>query len=187
MTNVYLIKLNKELDKIKTSKLAWDYLRKIYQEDYCTDIDKIGIVRNIYNKPYLKNPISYFNISHSSKMIAICISPFDCGVDIEKIKYEDRHFLLTKLLGENEVKKYNAIEDSMKKIEYLFKVWTTKESYFKCKGTGILYTKLKEDLDINNTITFIIDNIDKYYLSISLNKDINYEEPIQIKNINTNI
>ena len=43
----------------------------------------------INKKPYLKSKNKYFSISHCKEYIAICISDFDCGIDIEPIKQRD--------------------------------------------------------------------------------------------------
>ena len=188
MTKVYILKLKNKYDKKAISNLAFQKFKEISLNDFNIDIDNYEIIRNEFNKPYINPNIIYYNISHSYNLITICISNKECGIDVEKVRKDEKHLMLAnKILDERET---NEVNTSVDKYDYLFKVWTMKESYFKCEGTGIIYNNLKNDFDFSNTISFkyIYDGIDEsedYYISITIknNAKINKEEHLQFKEI----
>ena len=186
MTKVYTIKLNKPKDKQIISEDAWNMLNKILLKDYNINIHDYEIIRNKYNKPYINPNMLYFNISHSFNMIVICISNNECGIDIEKIRNHEKHLALAnKILCEEE---YIEYEKCINKYDYLFKKWTMKESYFKCKGTGIIYSELNKSFDFSNTLTFKYIYDDKiqneeYYISVTVDKESLTNECIQFEEL----
>lgn len=190
MTKVYIIKLKSKYEKKEISSLAYQKFKEISLNDFNIDIDKYEIIRNEYNKPYINPNIIYFNISHSYNLIVICISNKECGIDVEKIRKDKKHLLLSnKILDNDELTEYNK---TMDKYDYLFKTWTKKESYFKCEGTGIRYSNLKNTFDFRNTLSFkyIYDTIngeEEYYISVTINnqaeKKYQREEQIEFDEI----
>ena len=82
---------------------------------------------NEYGKPYAHNG-KFFNISHSGNFVALAISDYEVGVDVEAIKKRDLSFL-TNIFVEDDIKGA-SLEDT-----YL--LWCNKESLAKCVGRGL--------------------------------------------------
>lgn len=119
-----------------------------------------SISYNEYGKPYLNNNL-YFNISNSNNITACIISDKEIGLDIEKIKYNEK--VAKRVLN---VKEMEILNNSKNKDEMFTIFWTSKESYVKLLGIGIGYglknvdtTKLKEKI--------IIKKYNNYILAIS--------------------
>ena len=82
------------LFSFQNKKISNEKILKIHCLAYLM-LDRI--LKNIYNledrtivfedgKPFLKNKTLYISISHSGEYIAIAVSKYNCGVDIEKNK-----------------------------------------------------------------------------------------------------
>ena len=86
-----------------------------------------------YGKPYFKGNPVYFNISHTSNAIACAVEPSEVGVDIQNnIREYER--IAKRVCTPSEIEK---IRSDALPIQYFTKLWTLKESYVKCIGTGI--------------------------------------------------
>lgn len=95
---------------------------------------------NQYGKPYIQNPSVHFNISHSGDMVVCAIDHMPIGIDVEKIRQIDLSVakrICTEREQEylNNCKSYERFKDDIYKC--FFEIWTLKEAYFKCNGTGI--------------------------------------------------
>lgn len=119
-----------------------------------------SIFYNEYGKPYLDNNL-FFNMSHSNNITACIISDKEVGIDIEKIKYNEK--VAKRVLNKEEMK---ILNNSNNKAEMFTIFWTIKESYVKLLGIGISYglkkvdtTKLKEKI--------ILKKYNDYILAIS--------------------
>ena len=93
-----------------------------------------------HGKPYITNYEGiYFNISHCHEAVAIGVSNREIGIDIEG----RRHFsdpLIERAFSEEEKA---IIKDSDDPQKDFARIWTRKEAWFKCTGTGILMDHLK--------------------------------------------
>lgn len=90
------------------------------------------IVKTEKGKPYFKYiPDLFFSISHKDEVTVIVLSDCEVGVDVEKIKKADLR--VTRRFLKEEID-YITKCDSDRRF---FEVWTKKEAYLKCKGTGI--------------------------------------------------
>ncbi|HPX83487.1 MAG TPA: 4'-phosphopantetheinyl transferase superfamily protein [Bacilli bacterium] len=170
-TNVYVFRSSNQDEDIK--KL----LKEKLQEDYKLDIKTLKFKYNKYKKPYLNLPV-YFNISHSYDLIALVISKYEVGIDIEKVQTR-KEKLADKIFSEEEMKEYQE----NKSDSYLIKKWTEKEAYFKLLGTGLILNELKQDYSRYVKSYKLEDNKELYYLSIATNETINInilEENIKI-------
>lgn len=95
-----------------------------------------------HGKPYAVG-CAEFNISHSGDMVVCCVSDKCIGIDIEMIKPLNSS-IIRKLCTESD-KRYIYGEDSLdetnefgnEQLYRFYEVWTAKEAYFKCIGTGI--------------------------------------------------
>lgn len=117
--------------KKKIPKIISDYLCRKAVSEFC-DIspEKIEFLKNDYGKPFAKDLPVHFSVSHSGNMVVCAVSDREIGIDIEKIRP----------INLKAAKKF-ATE---KELEYIysgenrfFEIWTLKEAYFKCIGTGL--------------------------------------------------
>lgn len=103
------------------------------------------LLKNEYGKPYYKNTNIKFNKSNTIGLSVLIIDNKECGIDIERIrKYDD--IMAKRILSKSE---YDFVNINNKDL-YFTIIWTLKESYLKCIGTG-LNLNLKD-------ISFVKDN-----------------------------
>ncbi len=118
-------------EKKRISKIVSDYLCRKAVSEFCGIAqEEIAFVKNNHGKPCAENLPVYFSVSHSTDMVICAVSDKEIGIDIER----------TKPFNPNAAKKF-ATE---KELEYIrsnengfFEIWTLKEAYFKCIGTGL--------------------------------------------------
>lgn len=113
------------------SKIVADNLCRNAISDFCRiSPDKIefGVTEN--GKPYAKGLDVNFNISHSGDMVVCAVSDKEIGIDIEKTR-EINPRISEKFACEKEIEYINSHKNG------LFEIWTLKEAYFKCIGTGL--------------------------------------------------
>lgn len=100
---------------------------------YLLGIPEGDIEIGTYGKPYFKGKHVYFNISHTSNAIACAVESSEVGVDIQNnIREYER--IIKRVCTPSEIEK---IRSDALPIQYFTKLWTLKESYVKCIGTGI--------------------------------------------------
>lgn len=115
---------------------------------------------NEFGKPYLvQYPSIHFNISHSGSMVACVISNSEIGIDLEMIK-PHKESLIKYCLSSSEYQSLTANFD-----EEFIVLWTKKESYLKCLGTGIS-DDLKNCLHKASNYHFQTTKIDNYILTV---------------------
>ena len=99
--------------------------------------DAIEIRRDTNGKPYFPQiPQIRFSISHSGGFWACVFHEKEVGLDIEDPTIRRMTIPLDRL-----AKRYFSLEEQQfyegKGLEAFLKVWTRKEAYLKCVGTGI--------------------------------------------------
>lgn len=100
------------------------------------DPNDIIFSRQKYGKPYIKGyPDFHFNISHTKNAIAIAISDYPVGVDVERIrkvefKIADRFFASLECQYIN--------PPTTGADQRFFEIWTKKEAYVKWIGKGLV-------------------------------------------------
>ena len=164
-----------ELSKINSLKSKYDQVRSLLgllliKAFTIKNNGNYIIKKNDYGKPYLIDNKFYYNISHSNEYVALGISNIDIGIDIEY--------------------------DNKDNINY--KEWTTKESFFKLIGKGLLMNDEDYIIDYNSNIInynntnykFNNYNLNNYILSVSYKdntkvniKRLNVIELIELFNI----
>lgn len=97
-------------------------------------------------KPQIKNHEGlFFNISHSENKIAVVVSDEEIGIDIEVMRPHSLR-LTKKICNDKELLYiFGHLPDetdftetaSKETLHRFFEVWTAKEAYFKCIGTGL--------------------------------------------------
>lgn len=115
----------------RASKIAADYLCRKAISEFCNVApESIEFFKNEFGKPFAKNLPVHFSISHSGNMVVCAVSNKEIGIDIEEIRPVKPNAAL-KFATENELKYINSNENGF------FEIWTLKEAYFKCIGTGL--------------------------------------------------
>lgn len=115
----------------RLSKIAADALcRKAVSENCGIPCNEIIFGTAEKGKPFAVNAEIRFNVSHSGKMVVCAISDKEIGIDIEKIRTVN-HRAAERFATESEIDYINSEADGF------FKIWTLKEAYFKCIGTGL--------------------------------------------------
>ena len=117
--------------KAAIHSLSYFLTDRILKNIYKIDDREITFVNS---KPILKNNKKHFSISHSDCYIAICFSDYECGIDIEKIKFRD----------------FKAISDRMnfhtESLEEFYRKWTEYEALYKLgvnnKAESKYYSKI---------------------------------------------
>ena len=90
---------------------------------------------NEYGKPFIPNrPDIQFSISHTKNAIAVAISRYPVGLDIEQIRPQS-DALIKKTMNMAEQKQ---IADSQSPDVTFTSLWTQKEAVLKLRGTGIV-------------------------------------------------
>jgi phosphopantetheine--protein transferase-like protein len=101
-----------------------------------------------------------FSISHSGDMVAVVISQYPVGIDVERMS-ERLERVMPRILTDNEKRSLSNIpKENM--LEYLCTKWVQKESIFKAKDAKAFTPSKIEAQDYKTYIS----RIDDYFLSI---------------------
>lgn len=122
-----------------------------------------------YGKPFAVGLNVEFNISHSGDMVVCAIDKHPVGIDIEQIRTIDLNIVkrictdeeLVCLFGHEPKEDDFEQTPDIALLTRFFEIWTAKEAYYKCIGTGIYDLKISPP---KNTITFKID--EDYIVSV---------------------
>ena len=125
MIGVYIQKWNQKQD-VPWQHILADILKKDYGVENCPPI-----LKDEYGKPYIENHEVEFNVSHSGEYLAIAVSEFPVGVDIQEPK-NIKDGMFRKVVQEEETE---LIGDNRQK-DFL-RLWTLKESFVKAEGKGL--------------------------------------------------
>ena len=94
--------------------------------------NNVEIIKTEKGKPYFKHiPDMFFSVSHTEGLTVIALGDSEVGVDVERLRKADLRVIKRFLKEEAD---YIAECDSDRRF---FEIWTKKEAYLKCKGTGI--------------------------------------------------
>lgn len=85
-------------------------------------------------KPYFKDGLLHFSISHTEKRAVCVLSERPVGVDAEEADRKIDLRLAEKILSPGEYAQYQQAED---KRLALLTFWVLKEAYLKCTGEGL--------------------------------------------------
>lgn len=138
-----------EIGKIRNpvsvkQKIAADYLCRKAIAEFCDVFPESIIIRKTsQGKPYAENVKAEFSVSHSGDVVVCAVSDNEIGVDAEIIKKVN--FRAAERFAAKEEISYIG-----ENTERFFEIWTLKEAYFKCIGTGL-------GADIKN-VSFRIEN-----------------------------
>lgn len=124
MINVYIRKWKKQ--DASWERILADVLKKDYQIESCPEI-----MRDEMGKPYLKEQIVHFNVSHSGEYLAIAVSDKPVGVDIQETK-SIKDGMYRKVVQQQE----QMLIGEERQKDFL-RLWTLKESFVKAEGKGL--------------------------------------------------
>ncbi|MGL4589601.1 MAG: 4'-phosphopantetheinyl transferase family protein [Mycoplasmatales bacterium] len=161
------------------SLISYVLLRNLLKENYNIDLNKLKLIYNQNNKPYIKEcPNIHFNISHCSSGVCCAISDQEIGIDIEnraEIDWKIVDFIYT----QNEK---GFLQNSKEQNTDFIKIWTLKESYIKKEGLSIANKdEILEILPLEKRIlikdlVFEINEDEKFIMtSCRKNTDLEYE------------
>ena len=129
----------------KRLSVCGEMLAKKMIAKHCSEVpENAEILTDSNGKPYVRIPGIEFNISHSGDMVACALSDMPIGVDIEKMREIDDK--LIEFVCTDDEKKY-VFENDETKQKRFFEIWTAKEAFFKCDGSGISDLKSINVLD----------------------------------------
>lgn len=137
--------------------------------DYCNRIHytkEIKIQKEIQGKPYIKHNPFYFNVSHSYDYYIIAFFNHPIGIDIEKHRDRNYHYIAKRYYNEEE---FEYINNNGR--EAFFDLWCMKEAYTKYLGESIFnhlkVSMVKDNQLINKKEQFYFHklNIDNDYSS----------------------
>lgn len=127
-------------EKKEQSRSGYCLLAEMIKTRYAYDLEKEtdSVMRTDTGKPYLRlHPELFFNISHSGEWIACVLGNVPVGIDIQyhrEIKLEQT---ARKICTPDEWKTFMQVGTEKGKKDFLFQIWTKKESYLKFTGDGI--------------------------------------------------
>ncbi len=118
-------------EKKRNLRICADWLCRKAISEFCgVSHREISFGMSPLGKPYAKNLPVYFSISHSGDYAVCAIADTEIGIDIEEIRTVHPR-ASEKFCTEDEKEFAESDENGF------FKIWTLKEAYFKCIGTGL--------------------------------------------------
>ncbi len=105
----------------------------------------------------------YFSLSHSENIVAVAVSNYPIGIDVEIIKPHSDD-VAKRIFTEGELQEFLQL-DKKERTDFFVKKWTQKESIYKKDGGEAFEPKKIEDF--NGESRIINDNERSYYLSIA--------------------
>ena len=134
--------------------------KKLLSEHTGVSPDEIRISADENGKPFSHNVHGlFFNISHSENFVSVVISQSEVGIDIEKLRNLSVKASkkiccdeeLSYIFGKNRSDIDFDESQPPDVVKRFLEIWTLKEAYYKCVGTGIKKPKALNVLtpDIN--------------------------------------
>ena len=124
MINVYIQKWNKE--DAPWQRILADVLKRDYSIEEIPEI-----LRDEMGKPYFVGGGIHFNVSHSEGYLAIAVSKYSVGVDIQGPK-NIREGMYKKVVQPAEAELIGQERE-----QDFLRLWTLKESFVKAEGRGL--------------------------------------------------
>ncbi len=161
---------NLKINEDKIRCISADYLaRLVLSLKTGLSYKEIKFEKSRDGKPELVNGRGHFNISHSGKYVALAFNEQKrVGVDVEYIR-PIKTGLLSRVCSDDEISFVFGSRlipsDTIGNkdiLERFFRLWTYKEAFLKCIGTGIAAEIKKTPFDMNCPF-FVIDG---YALSV---------------------
>lgn len=141
-------KIRQRKAKMRTV-LADDLARTLLSWALSCEKSDISFSYGEYGKPLLADGSYYFNISHSEDAVVAAVSARPVGIDVERIRdispsiakkffcYNEQVYLFGHEPSDTDYKSTLSPDARMR----FFELWTAKEAYLKCRGTGMTHVK----------------------------------------------
>lgn len=115
-------------------------------------------------KPYLKNELVFYNLSHSEERAMCVVSMEEVGCDTEKIADIDFE-IADRFFNPSECALLDSLTDINEKRTAFFRMWTLKESFMKATGRGMTLPLDSFSIDIDGDVISVKQQIsaEKYY------------------------
>ena len=149
-------KIRQKKDKMRT--VLGDYLaRALISEVLGKEPYTLRFTYGEYGKPSLMDEVLYFNVSHCEDIVVAAVSEKPIGIDVERIreispfiakKYfcpREQHYLFGHDARDTDFEHPLTPDARMR----FFELWTAKEAYLKCRGTGMTHVK-----NVDTTLRF---------------------------------
>lgn len=114
----------------------------------------IQIQRDSLGKPYIQDSEIYFSFSHSRNMVGIAVSKkASVGIDVQVMKGKCKMDLLkNSIFSSNEQAAFHKARGEDEERSLFFDIWTRKEAFIKCIGTG--FTMDVQTVSVNQNSIF---------------------------------
>lgn len=141
-------KIRQRKDKMRTV-FADDLVRTMLAEALSCEKSDISFCYGEYGKPLLAGGAYHFNVSHCENVVVTAIHEAPVGIDVERIR-EISPYIAKKYFCHNEQVYLFGHEPRDTDYEHalspearmrFFELWTAKEAYLKCRGTGMTHVK----------------------------------------------
>ena len=121
-------------DDVELSSIAYNEVRKLGAD--ILGYSNLVIEKDERGKPFFQGNIDCdLSISHTDGMVAVAVGKkCKIGVDVEKI-HKISNVIVNKYYSPLEKKAISQNKENVELIET--KIWTRKEAYSKCLGTGL--------------------------------------------------
>lgn len=152
--------------------VAGDMLARLFIAEWCgISAESVRFDQNKFGKPFARDLPVEFNISHSGNIVVCAVDNMPVGIDVEQIRPIDMNVVnhiccpdeLKYIFGQTLYDADCAINDNPEMLARFFEIWTAKEAYCKCLGTGITDLKLINTQALTTQIQRF--NFDGYCLS----------------------
>ena len=152
------------MEEDRLCSIAGDHLARLAISEHCgVPMESIRFGRTEKGKPYAIGLDVHFNISHSGSLTVCAVSDKPVGIDVQIMRPLKAN-LTRKVCTHEELRYIGTEELAGEALVRFYRVWCTKEAYFKWLGTGIT------DLKSFDTMAHIMSGgtfqIDDYMISI---------------------
>ena len=149
--------------------IAGDHLARLAVSDHCgVPMESIHFARTEDGKPYAIDLDVHFNISHTGSLAACAVSDKSVGIDVQVMR-PVRKALTRRVCTHRELGYLKDAEGfgellTGRALIRFYRVWCSKEAYFKWLGTGI--TDLKKFDTIDHIFSGGTFQVGEYMVSI---------------------
>jgi 4'-phosphopantetheinyl transferase len=82
----------------------------------------------------------HFNVTHSPTLIGVCVASTAVGLDVEQLGRSTKNDVMKiaqRRFSRQEILKLEQISPNESRVERFLQLWTLKEAFLKCTGSGI--------------------------------------------------
>lgn len=126
-----------KFQKDKLLSLGAEYLLMQACSEYGIDYKKQKVKLTENKRPVFENCEFDFNIAHSENRVMCVISKNRAGCDVEFVKPIDME-IAKRFFNNREYEEVMACETEEQRIDMFYRMWTLRESFVKCTGTGLI-------------------------------------------------